>query len=121
MADTFRSALEEKYGDDLSILGLAFEVTGDFERDVIQVKRYLKRHNVSYPVLVAGLSDKKLASKSVPFLDKVRSYPTTIFVNSKQEVISIHTGFSGPATGKEYESLKRKFDELIDSMIAQSR
>ena len=116
-AAIYFSGLQKEYGDKLSILGLAFELTGDHERDADQVKKYLKRHSCDYPVLIAGVADKKLAAKSFPLLDKIRSYPTTIFVDHKGEVKAIHTGFAGPATGVAYEKQCAKFEELIDEMI----
>lgn len=119
-AAAYFKKLQEKYGSDLSILGLAFEHTGDFERDSAQVSKYLKRHQVSYPVLLAGLSDKQLAGKSIPFLDRVRSYPTTIFLNGENnQVQEIHTGFTGPATGKAYLQMTEKFERIIDGIIAE--
>ena len=55
--------LDRRYGDrGLSILGLAFEVTGEFERDAAQVRRYRAHHGLDFPVLVAGRSDKTEAS-----------------------------------------------------------
>lgn len=120
-ADYF-SELNSKYQDQgLSILGLAFEHTGNFERDAEQIRRYLERHNSNYPVLLAGLSDKKEASKAFPVLDRVRSYPTTIFLDGTNKVRSIHTGFTGPATGNDFVELKQKFESLIETMIAESK
>lgn len=117
-AAAYFSELQNSYSDDqLSIIGLAFELTGDFERDAAQVKRYLQRHGVDYPVLIAGPADKTLAAQAIPFLDKVRSYPTTIFLDSNHQVKAIHTGFSGPATGKAYSEMKAEFKSLIDSII----
>ncbi len=116
-AEIYLRELSEKYGDDLSILGLAFELTGDFERDAEQVKEFLEHHGTNFPVLIAGVADKKLASQKIPFLDRVRSYPTTIFINAEGEVVAVHTGFEGPATGEAYENLKRKFESRIDAMI----
>ena len=72
---------------------------------------------MEYPVLVAGMSDKELATKSIPFLDRVRSYPTTIFVDSDDEVVAIHTGFTGPATGNAYDELKSQFEEIIQKLL----
>ena len=119
-AAAYFKELQKKYGEKLSIVGLAFEHTGEFQRDAAQVRKYLKRHNVNYPVLIAGTSDKSLASKSVPFIDKVRSYPTTLFLNSVNEVQAIHTGFTGPATGQAFENLKQKFTQEIDEIIRES-
>lgn len=116
-AGLYLGQLQEKYGDDLSVLGLAFELTGDFERDAKQVRLFHEHHGTDYPVLIAGMADKKLASEAIPFLDRVRSYPTTIFVDAKGEVVGIHTGFNGPATGEAYEKLKLDFESRIDGMI----
>ena len=117
-AGEYFASLEKKYGDKgLSILGLAFELTGEFERDSEQVKKYLKRHGSTYPVLVAGIADKADASKRLPLLDRVRSYPTTIFIDGKGNVKAVHTGFTGPATGKSFEELKAKFEALIEDSL----
>ena len=96
-----------------------FELTGDFGRDAEQVRRYLQRHRSDYPVLIAGLSDKKHASKQLPFLDKVRSYPTTIFLDANGNVRAIHTGFTGPATGKAHDEMRAKFEKLIEEILDQ--
>ncbi len=114
------STLQKKYGPrGLSILGLAFELTGDFSRDSEQVKIYLKRHKANYPVLVAGLSDKEIASKELPFLDRVRSYPTTLFLDRDGKIRAVYTGFSGPATGDAHVELKTKFENLIEELLQE--
>jgi thiol-disulfide isomerase/thioredoxin len=118
-AAAYFSELEKKYsGKGLSIVGLAFELTGDFERDAGQVRKYLKRHGSTYPVLVAGIADKAAASKKIPLLDRVRSYPTTIFLDSENNVKAVHTGFTGPATGEAYQKLRSRFESIIDEMLA---
>ncbi len=107
----------EYKGRGLSILGLAFEHTGDFDRDVLQVQRYKNRHDIEYPILLAGLSDKGEATKSLGLLDRVRSYPTTIFLDAEGNVQSIHTGFAGPATGAAYEEIVASFRSQIEDLL----
>jgi hypothetical protein len=34
-------------------------------------------------------------------------------------VRKIHSGFSGPATGKFFEEFKTEFNELIDQLVAE--
>lgn len=117
-AAVFFSGLHKEYADKgLSVLGLAFELTGDHKRDADQVRKYLQRHDCHYPVLIAGLSDKDEASKALPILDRIRSYPTTIFLDGSNKIVAIHTGFSGPATGAAHEELKTKFREIIDRLL----
>lgn len=119
-ASEFMADLHRRYGPDgLSIVGLAFEVTGDFRRDAEQVLAYAERHNVGYPLLVAGLSDKAEASKAFPLLDRVRSYPTTIFLHADGRVRAIYQGFSGPATGPAYDVLRASFEAIIEELLAE--
>ncbi len=50
-------------------------------------------------------------------LDKVRSYPTFIFLDSQDTVKAIYTGFSGPATGDAYQKLRSQFEQIIESCL----
>ena len=111
--------LHEAYADrGLSIVGLAFELTGDAERDAEQVRRYAARHGVTWPLLVAGLADKAEAGKAVPFLDRVRSFPTTVFLHGDGRVRAVWQGFAGPATGSAHADLRATFEELIEELLA---
>jgi len=101
----------------LDVLGLAFELSGDATRDTQQVKRYVEVKEIPWPVLLAGISDKSEASKAMPVLDRVRSYPTTIFIDKAGRVRWIHTGFSGPATGSAYDELRASFERRIEEML----
>ncbi len=104
----------------LAILGLAFEATGNLDRDTRQVRRYARRHGVNYPLLVAGLSDKDQASKALPILDRVRSYPTFLFLRADGSVRAIYSGFSGPATGAAHEDLRERFFSLVAELLSDS-
>lgn len=112
--------LADAYGDrGLSVLGLAFELTGDLERDTRQVRRYAEAHGVSYPILVAGLADKSKATATLGVLDRVRSYPTTIFLHGDGRVHSIHSGFSGPATGARYDEQRARYTAIVEELLAE--
>lgn len=112
--------LEDRYGSQgLSILGLAFEMTGDFERDAGQVRVYRDKHGFDFPVLIAGTSDKAEASKAFPALDRVRAYPTSIFLDAEGTVQAVYTGFSGPATGPAHDRLREQFETLIEELLGE--
>lgn len=112
--------LYEEYADNgLSIVGLAFELTGNFERDARQVRRYVDRFEIKYPVLIAGVADKEKASAALPIIDRLRSFPTTIILDAEGEVHSVHTGFSGPATGEAHQKLREDFDTIIKELLAK--
>lgn len=110
-------SLKEHYGDDLAIVGLAFEITEDFERSAEQVRRYHEHIGTSWPILIAGLSDKDKATVALGFLDQVRSYPTLVFLNEANEVQAVYSGFSGPATGEAYKEQRLRFEALIEGLV----
>jgi len=111
--------LHRRYGErGLSILGLAFEFGDDLARQTRVLKRYVQHQGVEYPILIAGTSDKAKASEAFPLLDRVRSYPTTVFLDAKGEVLAVHTGFSGPATGDAHRRLRAGFERLIEGALA---
>ena len=102
----------------LSIVGLAYELTGDFERDAAQVERFAERHGIEYPLLVAGTANKGDATAALGVLDRVRSYPTTIFLTGDGTVRAVHSGFAGPATGEAHRALRGEFETLIEELLA---
>ncbi|MAB81412.1 MAG: hypothetical protein CMJ89_18895 [Planctomycetes bacterium] len=112
--------LDQRYRErGLSILGLAFELTGEFERDSEQVEIFKRRHGIRYPLLIAGSAAKADATRALGVLDRVRSYPTTIFLSGDGRVRAIHSGFSGPATGEEHRALRAEFEGLIERLLAE--
>ena len=59
----------------LEIVGLAYEMTGDVGRDREYVGKYRDKYGIEYPLLLAGTSDKADASKTVPDISAVKSFP----------------------------------------------
>jgi len=116
----FLVELDRRYRDrGLSVVGLAFELTGEFQRDADQVRTYAVHHDVRFPLLLAGTYDKDEASESFPLIDRVRSFPTTIFLHGDGRVRAVHTGYAGPATGEANRALRADFQELIEELLAE--
>lgn len=105
------------HGRGLSVVGLAFELTGDLQRDTEQVKKFVSIHKVEYPVLIAGVSDRQKASAVLPMLEKLRAYPTLIILDRDGKVRAVYTGFSGPATGEEYKKFQTKFEGVVEELL----
>jgi thiol-disulfide isomerase/thioredoxin len=119
-ASRYLGELHRKYkGRGLSIVGLAFEYTGDFQRDAEQVKEFAKYHGTQYPLLLAGVADREKASAALPIIDKVRAYPTIILLDGQGKGRAVYTGFSGPATGGEYTRFKLTFEAMIEDLLAR--
>jgi len=47
------------------------------------------------------------------------SFPTSILVDKNGKIRHIHTGFSGPATGKVYDEYKEEMREIIKSLLVE--
>jgi thiol-disulfide isomerase/thioredoxin len=103
----------------LGITALAFEVTGDQTRDLLQIRRYRDQLKLPYPVLLAGVADKSKAAKAFPILSQVKSYPTTLFIDAKGKIRAVWSGFSGPATGAAHQKLRAEFESRIEQLLAE--
>ncbi|MBO0798400.1 MAG: TlpA family protein disulfide reductase, partial [Blastocatellia bacterium] len=103
----------------LEIVGLMFEYTGDAERDREQMKVFARRHNVRYPLLLAGTTDEGEVEKKLPQLENFSAYPTTIFIGRDGRVRRIHAGFEGQATGERHAKLKAELEELVKELLEE--
>jgi peroxiredoxin len=103
----------------LEIIGLGFERSPEFEKAAARLQKMKGRLNVNYELLVAGTSDKEAAAKALPALNHVLSFPTTIFIGRDGKVRKIHTGFSGPGTGKYYEEWIADFNKTMEELLAE--
>lgn len=103
----------------LEIIGLGFERSPEFEKAASRLRKMKDRLNINYDLLVAGVSDKEAAAKALPALNHVMSFPTTIFIDRTGQVRKIHTGFSGPGTGKYYEEFVAYFNKTVDALLAE--
>ena len=103
----------------LEIVGLAYEFTGETERDREMVRRFATRYDIDYTLLLAGTSDKEVAAATVPDLSSLVAYPTTLFVDRTGKVRKVHSGFSGPGTGEHHDALVTEMRSMIESLIAE--
>ncbi|OWP62980.1 alkyl hydroperoxide reductase [Hymenobacter amundsenii] len=104
----------------VEIIGLGYERASDDEATAKRKLTKMKqRLNVGYDLALAGTADKDAAGKTLPQIQKVLAFPTTIFIDKKGEVRQIHTGFSGPGTGQYYEQEKADFNKTIDQLLAE--
>jgi thiol-disulfide isomerase/thioredoxin len=113
----FSQLYKQYHAQGLEIIALAFEKTSDPEKVKLQVGRLRDRFQITYPILLPLVSGKDKASETLPRLSKISAFPTTLFLNKQHQVVKIHTGFSGPATGQEYIIYKDRTERLIQQLI----
>lgn len=99
----------------LEVVALAFEYTGDAERDRKQVRIFAQRHGVTYPMLLAGSTDD--APEKLPQLDNFGAYPTAILIGRDGLVKRVHAGFEGKAAGERSVKLKAEMESFVRELL----
>ena len=105
----------------VEVIALAYERSEDFNRSVVAINRFRNRFHVEYPMLVTGitLNDPLKTEKTLPQLDNIKVFPTSIFIDKKGKVRKIYSGFEGPGTGAHYLEFQKEFNQTIDSLLAE--
>jgi thiol-disulfide isomerase/thioredoxin len=113
LSEWYRDNQEE----DVAIIGLAYEQKADFDYSSSRVQKMVEKLSVPYDFLIAGTADKEEASKTLPMLNHIMSFPTMIIIDRKGEVVRIHTGFNGPGTGIHYEKFVTDFTAMMEEIL----
>ncbi len=102
----------------LKVIAVSFERALNHKKAAYQIEKFKKRINAQY-LFVVGSHDKdqKGVLEVLPFLENHLSYPTMIFLDKNKKIHRIHTGFSGPATGKAFEDFKVKFKSIVQEIL----
>ena len=103
----------------LEIIGLAFErVRGDRQQAITSISRMKKRLGVNYEILLAASDHSKtVAGEALPMLNKVMSFPTSIFIDRQGRIRKIHTGFNGPGTGDVYLRFVEEYTYFLEKLL----
>ncbi len=116
----FYSDIYKQYKDQgLEMIALAYEKADKLQAAKPLLEAYKKRFDIQYDMLYAGKATKDAASESLPMLDEVKSFPTTIFIDRNGDVRRIHTGFTGPATS-EYDNFKKDFTAFLEELLKEA-
>lgn len=112
---------EENKDRGLEIVALAFENAKTEDKAIKGITRMKERVGLNYKILLAqiGTNDKGKAQEKMPMLNKVVSYPTTIYLDRTGKVRKIHTGFNGPATGEKYKNFEAEFEAFLNTLLSE--
>lgn len=104
--------------DGLRIIGLAFERKADQTLGFKAIEKMGTDLKLTYPIGFAGSTSKKDREAKLPQLNKIMSFPTTIFIDKKGKVRKIHTGFSGPSTSV-YQQHTQDVYEFVQQLLIE--
>ena len=100
----------------LEFMIVAFENFTEKKDAIKALKKIKYKMQIDYPILIGDFKTTKTVTKLFP-IEKIKAFPTTLFLDRNHKVINIHTGFSGQATGEFFEKYKEEFNKLVNEMI----
>ncbi|HET9506276.1 MAG TPA: TlpA disulfide reductase family protein [Hymenobacter sp.] len=103
----------------VEVIGLGYERSSEYDKAAPRLRKLKERFDIGYDLAVAGVANKDSVARSLPQLAKFLAFPTTIFLDKKGAVRSIHTGFAGPGTGKYYEEEIAGFNRTVDKLLKE--
>lgn len=101
----------------IEIVALAFERSRNEKEALIQLKKVQKKKRIPYTLLVAGTTSEDKPKNIIKGLENFISFPTTVFLNKKHEVVKVHAGFTGPGTGEYYEQWIGEFNKTVADLL----
>ncbi len=113
----YLKTLQEKYKDNIKIIGVGFELGKTNKEKINTLKTYQSYLNINYTLLLGGDACKPCAENVFPMLNGIISFPTLIIVDKHNKVRKIHTGFSGPSTGKYYTDFVNHTNLFVEKLI----
>lgn len=112
----FQSLYEKYQSKGLEVIALMFE-DKDLESSAYRMQRFISQTGAKYRFFYAGSRSKQNKDEVLYPLEGVVAFPTTIFIDKKGEMKEVHTGFSGPGTGKHYNDLVDETIKIIEKLL----
>ena len=101
----------------IEIVALAFERSNDHADAKKQLIKTQSKKGIPYTLLIAGYTSEDKPMDKIKGLKNFISFPTTVFLNKKHEVVKVHAGFTGPSTGVFFEQWKKEFNKTVDGLL----
>jgi peroxiredoxin len=112
------TSIYQKYqSKGLDIIGLCFEKSEDINIVKKNISNFKSQLNITYPLVIAGNTQKGSVNNALPMLANFVAFPTLIIIDKKGKVRNIHTGYSGPATGVYYTEFKNHFIATLENYL----
>jgi thiol-disulfide isomerase/thioredoxin len=120
--DETRYFMDLKEKDDFKsvrFVMVGFE-NGANDKDRLQrLKKYARKIDLNYGFYLGGEASTKQAGIVFSALNGVYSFPTTLFLNGKGEIVQVHSGFDGPGTGVHFTHLQQTTEALLRKLLEE--
>src|SRR5580698_2734155 len=113
----FLSEMYRKYNPQgLEIVSLSFE-EADQLKDPVRLRAFAQKYGLEFSVLVCGDPDE--ANAKLTQLVNWNTWPATIFIDKKDRVRGVHSGFPSAGSGDLYRQAKEEFNVQLGRLLAE--
>jgi thiol-disulfide isomerase/thioredoxin len=114
-APFFEQLYRKYHSQGLEIVELSFEEDPQLANPM-RLRTMIQKFGITYTVLLAGTPDQ--LGEKFPGVVNLNCWPTAFFIGRDGLVKAIHTGYAGPATGKDNAALEHETTALVGRLIA---
>jgi peroxiredoxin len=102
----------------VEIMTIHYERQSDTAYSRKVMRRFRDRFQIQYDQVFGGVANSDTVRRTLG-LPEFKSYPTTLFIDKKGNIAKIHSGYSGPATGRFYDEFLKEFNEEVDRLLRE--
>lgn len=103
----------------IGILASSFEANYSQEYGLKRLNDYREMNNIPYDLVLGGRLSKTSAAMPFPFMEKIEAFPTLVIVDKQGYARYVHSYFNGPATGSYYQAFDKRFNDIVDQLLAE--
>jgi len=103
----------------IAILASSYEANYSKEYGLRRLEEYRKTNSIPYDLVLGGRLSKTGAATPLPFIERIKAFPTLVIVDKEGYARYVHSYFNGPATGEYYKVFDEKFNQIIDELLAE--
>ncbi len=107
---------QQYHTDGLQVVGLALDGR-DETRAKKQLRLFKKRHGIQFPLLITGADGINTTAELLGIEQQTLANPTHVFLDRKHQIVSIQSGFAGPATGRHFNALVQELNHQIKAIV----
>ncbi len=113
----FLAEMYRKYGPQgLEVVSLSFE-EADQLKDPVRLRAFAQKYGLEFSVLVCGDPDE--ANAKLTQLVNWNTWPATIFIDKKDRVRGVHSGFPSAGSGELFRQAKEEFNVQVGRLLAE--
>ncbi len=114
----FLTQLHNTYKEQgLEVIGISFENPVSLQGKIERVQGLKEHFGATYDFCIGGDASKLTAEAVLPSLNKIISFPTTIYIDKNGIVRKIHTGFYGPGTGSYFLKFAEHTNKFVQQLL----